>query len=259
MIEVSAEESSNNQNGIRQRPQQKQQQQPAEFPHQTTSTTTNNNTMRRRTRWRLPEDLTAAQETVFLNMQLRKMNRALTGTKSRNKTYELVALAVLLIFIYSVGSQTKETEDGEPVDINDDTFVSLTLAEVITIGVWLYVAVFVTEMFKESKFIELLYWMFIYVPLVAVMVSFVFGEQASNELGYLRDHLCFGGNIVRGHLCWYILPLSKNVKLGMVSTQAQSSILLEGERCGRLDHDVQKAQEFETEEAYLQIRRREER
>ena len=139
-----------------------------------------------RRRWRLPEDLTPAQETVFLNMQLRKMNRALTGTKSRNRTYELGFLAVLLVIIYSVGAQKYGTEDEDTTVPLNEPFVSLTLGEVILIGVWLYLAVFISEMFKESKFIELLYWMFIYWPLLAMVLSLLFGEQASHQLTYLK-------------------------------------------------------------------------
>lgn len=154
-------------------------------PRETKNPYNHHGTFRRR--WRLPEDLTPAQETVFLNMQLRKMNRALTGTKSRNRTYELGFLAVLLVIIYSVGAQKYSTddEDAQPVPLNEP-FVSLTLGEVILIGVWLYLAVFVTEMFKESKFIELVYWMFIYWPLLAMVLSFLFEEQGSNELRYLK-------------------------------------------------------------------------
>lgn len=134
---------------------------------------------------RLPEDLTSSQEMVFLNMQLRKMNRALTGTKSRNKSYEFVALAVLLVIIYSVGTNAKEV-DGQPIP-GHEPFVSLNLNEVIMIGVWLYLAVFITETFKESRFIELLYWMIIYLPLLAMTVAFLFGGESSGELGYFDN------------------------------------------------------------------------
>jgi hypothetical protein len=122
-------------------------------------------------------EVTLAQEQLFLHMQLRKMDRSLTGTKSRNTSYEFVVLAVFLILIYSAGSVTSEQ------NLNSDAFVSLSFAHVILIGVWLFVAVMITSIFKESKFIELMYWMLIYLPFLAVIADFVFYREIENELG----------------------------------------------------------------------------
>ncbi|KAG7357072.1 alpha/beta fold family hydrolase [Nitzschia inconspicua] len=113
------------------------------------------------------ESVTPVQEQVFLTMTLRKLDRALTGTKSRNTSYEFMALAVMLVLIYSAGSLSQES-------FNTETFVSLSFNQVILIGVWLFVANLVTSVFKESKFIELLYWMVVYLPLLSIVADFVF-------------------------------------------------------------------------------------
>jgi len=145
--------------GLWHRPRQSQQTQPDPI-EQTESLTTRqaaaSTTITRgrfRKRWKLPQDLTSSQEAVFLKMQLRKMNRALTGTKSRNRNYEFLALAFTLVIICSVGSLSR-SDEATGQDLGwDDTFVSLTMAEVISIGIWLYVAAFVTQVSFAFDFI----------------------------------------------------------------------------------------------------------
>ncbi|KAL3906635.1 MAG: hypothetical protein SGILL_009190 [Bacillariaceae sp.] len=121
------------------------------------------------------EEVTQPQEDLFLTMQLRKMDRALTGTKTRNTSYEFIVLAIFLVLIYSAGSLTNET------DLDSDAFVSLSFTQVVLIGVWLFVAMMVTAIFKESKFIELLYWMLIYLPFLAIVADFVFYREEEDS------------------------------------------------------------------------------
>lgn len=115
------------------------------------------------------ESVSPEQESVFLTMQLRKLDRALTGTKSRNTSYEFMALAVMLVLIYSAGSLSWDEEQ-----LDAEAFVSLSFNQVILIGVWLFVANLVTSVFRESKFIELLYWIVVYIPLLSIVAELAF-------------------------------------------------------------------------------------
>jgi Alpha/beta hydrolase of unknown function (DUF900) len=144
-------------------------------------------------RWSTPQELTttdsssnnnnntslAAQKEVFLNMQLRKSNRALTGTKSRNTTFEFVVLAVFLTVIFSTAAQDCY-ENGTCT--SDTSFVSLTFGQVVAIGSYTFLAIVISSVFKESKFIELLYWMFIYLPLTFTMLALVMDDAVHNDL-----------------------------------------------------------------------------
>jgi hypothetical protein len=156
---------------------------------------------RHKLRWThvLPAHLTVAHENSFLNMQLRKINRGLTGTKKREKAYEFVAVAVFLVILYSVGTQTSTGDDNDDgLDDSDGAigmnkvFVSLTLWHIVCIGLWLYISALVTNIFRESRFINLLYWMIIYLPLLATIASFLFDPKTqATKKGSLR-YFTFG-------------------------------------------------------------------
>mmetsp|Transcript_42878 Transcript_42878/g.103604 ORF Transcript_42878/g.103604 Transcript_42878/m.103604 type:complete len:914 (+) Transcript_42878:183-2924(+) len=120
----------------------------------------NNTTMTKETTKMTPE-----QETLFLNMQLRKMDRALTGTVKRDKSGELWAVFILLVIIYGVSGYFSS-------DINQ-VMISLTLGECIAIGAWFFAVLIITSILSSSKFIELLYWMCVYLPLLAIVMHFV--------------------------------------------------------------------------------------
>jgi hypothetical protein len=147
-------------------------------------TTSNGNHLRhrksmkqgRRSTWKIAQlgAVTPAHESVFLTMQLRKLDRALTGTKSRNTSYEFIALAVMLVLIYSAGTLSRDKDSYDT-----DAFVSLSVYQVILIGVWLFVANLVTLVFRESKFIELLYWTLVYIPLLSIVAELAFVKKES--------------------------------------------------------------------------------
>ena len=114
------------------------------------------------------------QEELFLNMQLRKMNRAMSGTKRRETKYEYGALFVLLVLLFSsdyiLDPPIRTIYGGsggeQQVIFKSDTVIALTLQQVIGIALWIFAAFVVTTVFKESHFVALLYWMVVYLPLL---------------------------------------------------------------------------------------------
>jgi Alpha/beta hydrolase of unknown function (DUF900) len=132
--------------------------------------------------YRIPPNLSKAQETTFLNMQLRKNNRALTGTKHRNTNYEFAVLLVFLVIIYSVGTQEATSTTNQE---HNPYFVTLTFQQVVTTGIWLFLATFITSTFRESRFIVLLFWMLVYLPLMA-MILILFTDDKFLQTGNLN-------------------------------------------------------------------------
>jgi hypothetical protein len=132
-------------------------------------------------------NLSSGQEEAFLNMQLRKMNRAMSGTKRRDMKYEYAALLLVLVLIFSGHSLQwfwKEDEDGEEDEAvekeegdDDNYIVKLTFGQMIILAMWLFWAIVVTSVFKESHFIALLYLMMVYIPLIFWVTSAVFGDD----------------------------------------------------------------------------------
>ncbi|KAL3815281.1 hypothetical protein ACHAXA_010092 [Cyclostephanos tholiformis] len=128
-------------------------------------------------------NLTSGQEEAFINMQLRKMNRAMSGTKSRDTKYEYAALFLVLVLIFSIfggvkyfwfetySAETKQQSDSET---DDQYLVKLTFPQVIWFTIWLFCAVVVTSVFRESRFIALLYLMLVYIPLIFLVADAVF-------------------------------------------------------------------------------------
>jgi hypothetical protein len=116
-------------------------------------------------------NLSSGQEEAFVNMQLRKMNRAMSGTKSRDMKYEYAAMLLFLVIILS--HDNGETEPGE----NGTEFVvKLTFSQVVVLAAWLFVAFVVTTVLKESHFIALLYLMVVYIPLIYIIAGAVLGD-----------------------------------------------------------------------------------
>jgi hypothetical protein len=120
--------------------------------------------------------LSFGQEEAFVNMHLRKMNRAMSGTKSREKKYEYAAVLLYLVIVLS--TKNWESEPGETDET--DYFVMLTFSQVVVLAAWLSVAFVVTSVLEESRFIALLYLMVVYIPLiyeVAYVVLIDAGER----------------------------------------------------------------------------------
>ena len=147
---------------------------------------------KRRWRWIIskPRDLTQQQEQVFMTMKLRKLNRALTGTKTKRTRFELFALVAYFVLAFGVVSYSSNTVTNQQDDNNNNSggsrrIIVLDLTDIIVMMVYILVVSLVTSVFRESKFITLLYWMFIYLPLAAMISSFVVGDQGVDVGGYL--------------------------------------------------------------------------
>ena len=190
----------------------------------TATTTTKKKQQRGWIFYRTPPDLTDALETVFLNMQIRKTSRALTGSKKRSNSHDFFALAILLVVIYSFGANSQRNDEDGEVPVDSELFVTLTFREVIIIGIWLYLAAFITSVFSESRFLELLKWMFVYLPLLSMLVTILFerGNRLSNsELNYFDNGAFVGFMLFMAEVMsialfvgrYYIFPKMINSKI----------------------------------------------
>lgn len=106
-------------------------------------------------------------EQIFLTMHHRKMQRDLNGPQKKKRKYHFVALACLLILIYGLSAYSNR--DGE-----QNLAITLTIQQIVLIGVWIFVSIVITAIFGSSKFIVLLYWMLVYWPLLAILASLLF-------------------------------------------------------------------------------------
>ena len=122
--------------------------------------------------------LSFGQEEAFVNMHLRKMNRAMSGTKSREKKYEYAAVLLYLVIVLS--TKNWESEPGETDET--DYFVMLTFSQVVVLAAWLSVAFVVTSVLEESRFIALLYLMVVYIPLIYEVAYFVLIDAGERQI-----------------------------------------------------------------------------
>ena len=126
---------------------------------------------------------------LFLTMQYRKMQRDLNGPQKKKTKYHLIVLLCFLIIVYGFGSTYEPTDDGKNGDGNSQTVtLTLTLGQIVLIGVWVFVAIFVTAIFGKSKFILLLYWLLVYWPLLAVLATTLVNDILGSDtvwIGYM--------------------------------------------------------------------------
>ena len=122
--------------------------------------------------------LSFGQEEAFVNMHLRKMNRAMSGTKSREKKYEYAAVLLYLVIVLS--TKNWESEPGETDET--DYFVMLTFSQVVVLAAWLSVAFVVTSVLEESRFIALLYLLVVYIPLIYEVAYFVLIDAGERQI-----------------------------------------------------------------------------
>ena len=122
--------------------------------------------------------LSFGQEEAFVNMHLRKMNRAMSGTKRREKKYEYAAVLLYLVIVLS--TKNWESEPGETDET--DYFVMLTFSQVVVLAAWLSVAFVVTSVLEESRFIALLYLMVVYIPLIYEVAYFVLIDAGERQI-----------------------------------------------------------------------------
>jgi len=117
-----------------------------------------------------------AQEAVFLHMQLRKMQRDINGTQKKSNSIHLVALVVLLGILYGVGATY--FQNGQFT-----TTVTINLWQLVLIGIWFVLCVIITSLFSDRHFIGLIFWMVIYWPLLAILVSLIFSGRLEPKRG----------------------------------------------------------------------------
>ncbi|CAB9500532.1 Alpha/beta hydrolase of unknown function (DUF900) [Seminavis robusta] len=153
------------------------------------SNKSNKKKKKKRWRWivRKPRDLTPEQEQVFMTMKLRKLNRALTGTKtkrSRLDVFVLMAYFVLAVGVvsYSSAPMAASTTNSTENDTSTAPIIQLNLQDILIMMIYVIVVTFVTSVFRESKWITLIYWMVIYLPLCAMIVQFVVGNDDTTSL-----------------------------------------------------------------------------
>lgn len=156
---------------------------------------------KRRWRWIVgkPRDITVEQEQVFMTMKLRKLNRALTGTKTKKTKFEFLALVAYFVLAFGVVSYTSTETEQEAVPGQPEArrIIVLDLSEIIFIMIYILVVSLITSVFRESKFITLLYWMFIYLPLFFMVVAFIM-----DDVGELGD---WGGFLGRNPVVAFLL------------------------------------------------------
>jgi len=132
---------------------------------------------------------------LFLIMKYRKMQRDLNGPQKKKTKYHLIVLLCFLIIVYGFGSAYEATDDNDGTKNNADgdgnsqtVTLTLTLGQIVLIGVWVFVAIFVTAIFGKSKFILLLYWLLVYWPLLAVLATTLVNDILGSDtvwIGYM--------------------------------------------------------------------------
>lgn len=114
---------------------------------------------------------------LFLTMHYRKMLRDLNGPQKKKTKYHLIVLLCFLIIIYGFSAYS-HTVDGSTSSVIERGYIQITLSytQIILISVWITVAIIITAIFGSSKFVLLLYWMLVYWPLLAIIMSALFGD-----------------------------------------------------------------------------------
>lgn len=109
-------------------------------------------------------ELASSQIELFLTMHNRKLTRELNGPQKKKTKYHLVILLCFLILVYGLSSTyaTTNTEEGATsggTGGNQQISITLTISQIVLIGLWIFIAIVITAIFGSSKFILLLYWM----------------------------------------------------------------------------------------------------
>lgn len=123
--------------------------------------------------------ITSAEENLFLNMELRKAERRKSGKKKNDKGTWAETIGILCFLLLIVGLGTND------VDGDSDDVIALTAGELFGFVVWFLVCLIITSMFRETIFLRLLYWMIVYLPLLAAASVFVFADEAMETSMFL--------------------------------------------------------------------------
>lgn len=107
--------------------------------------------------------ITSEQEQVFLHMKRRLLQREWNGRRERRNNKDLIALLILLVILYGAGAAS--------YNIRGDYTITLNLAQMTAIGMWILGVTFITYTLGKTKFISVLYWILVYWPLCAAFAS----------------------------------------------------------------------------------------
>lgn len=107
------------------------------------------------------------QESVFLTMRQRALERDLNGKQKKATRYHLVALLILLLAIYGVGASSFQGGTFT-------TTLTVQVWQIVVIGAWFFLCVMVLSIFSDSVYFPSLLWMVVYWPLLAMVVTILF-------------------------------------------------------------------------------------
>jgi len=118
------------------------------------------------------KDVNEAQERVFLNMYLRKMQRRVHGKRSNdNLCCEFIVVIIMLVAIIILGWD--DNEQDTKFEWNQADTIGL-----VVVLIWIIFAIFVFFVYGASTYARMLRYMVVYIPLVAFMTSMSFYEEA---------------------------------------------------------------------------------
>ncbi|GKY91490.1 hypothetical protein MPSEU_000121200 [Mayamaea pseudoterrestris] len=154
-----------------QSPRQQQQQQQQHLAAASRSSIDENSSCNNHDNISQQLSLSHAQQTVFLNMQLRRLTRSLKGTQRKSQRTHHVALFVLLVCVY--GLSASYMEHG----ILTTTLV-IRVWQMVAVGAWFMLVVVLLSLLEESIFFSAVVWMFVYWPLMAIITSILITGSA---------------------------------------------------------------------------------
>jgi hypothetical protein len=115
------------------------------------------------------QKLSHVQESVFLNMYLRKMHRRIRGKQSNDSLCcEFIVVVILVVIIMALGW------DDTPSSGDNQEFDTAGLAAAI---VWIAFGLCIFFVFKDSPYVKMLRYLVFYVPLVYAVSTISFYEE----------------------------------------------------------------------------------
>ena len=109
------------------------------------------------------EELQPNQGEAFLIMHERKMRRELNGRHKKSSKFGFIVFLLFVLVIYG----TAATYEDDPTS----AVFTLNVLQVVALGLWGLLSVFITAVFGKGKYAELMNWIFIYWPLLGILAS----------------------------------------------------------------------------------------
>ena len=113
--------------------------------------------------------LSSAQESVFLNMNIRKMHRRIRGKQSNDSLCCEFSIVIILLIVMTIlgWDDTPQEGDWQKAD---------TVGLVVSL-LWLIFALCVFFVWGQGPYAKMLRYMVIYIPLIFIVVSISFFEE----------------------------------------------------------------------------------